>query len=177
MLDFQTYYNALADHSFGKAFQQWFEYQYPYDDDLKMWFYGMTILGDPTLITTFSDGSNIPCKPLGPTTGRPGISYTYSTIATDPEDYQIYYKWDWGDGAYSDWIGPFDSGTKAEASYTWKEKGYYNIRVKAKNEYNAESDWSNPLSVSMPRGKLKTEKPFLRYLQIIFDRFLLLTGL
>lgn len=177
MLDFQTYYNALVDHSFGKAFQQWFEYQYPYDNGSQMWFYGMTILGDPTLFTTFSGGSFIPSKPYGPKTGRPGINYTYSTIATDPEDTQIYYKWDWGDGAYSEWLGPFDSGKKAEASYTWKEKGDYNIKVKAKNEYGTESDWSNPLSVSMPRSKQKTVRPFPRFLQNILVRFPLLTKL
>jgi hypothetical protein len=165
MLDFQTYYNALVDHSLGKAFQQWFEYQYPYDDDAKMWFYGMTILGDPTLFTWYSGGSNIPSKPNGPKTGRPGISYTYFTIASDPEELPIYYKWDWDDGFYSDWLGPFESGNKAEASYTWKEQGSYNIRVKARNEHGIESDWSDPLSISMPRNKQYINKLIQRFLK------------
>ena len=49
MLDFQTYYSALDDQSFGQAFKIWFEYQAPYSESDKAWFYGMTILGDPTL--------------------------------------------------------------------------------------------------------------------------------
>jgi len=49
MLDFQPYYSALDDQSFGQAFQTWFEYEAPYSESDKSWFYGMTILGDPTL--------------------------------------------------------------------------------------------------------------------------------
>ena len=164
MLDFYIYYNALVDHSFGKAFQQWFEYQYPYDNDSKSWFYGMTILGDPTLFTTYSGGSNIPSTPYGPKTGRPGINYTYSTSATDPEGHQIYYKWDWGDGAYSDWLGPLNSGEEVTASHTWFTKGNYEIKVKAKDTNGFESEWSDPLPVSMPRNRA-IQRPFLNFLQ------------
>jgi len=55
MLDFRYFYEPLGqNHSFGKSFQKWFEYEAPYSDtaggynDIS-WFYGMTILGDPTL--------------------------------------------------------------------------------------------------------------------------------
>jgi len=55
MLDFRYFYEPLGqNYSFGKSFQKWFEYMAPYSDtpggynDIS-WFYGMTILGDPTL--------------------------------------------------------------------------------------------------------------------------------
>jgi len=52
--------------------------------------------------------------------------------------------WDWGDGSYSAWLGPFDSGEVISASHAWS-KGSYNIKVKAKDVLGAESNWSDPL--------------------------------
>jgi len=56
MLAFSQFYDPLGSGtSFGEAFRQWFVSQYPYSDtaggynDIS-WYYGMTILGDPTLI-------------------------------------------------------------------------------------------------------------------------------
>jgi len=51
MLNFRFFYEPIGeDHaSFGQAFQQWFEYMAPYNNDDISWYYGMTILGDPTL--------------------------------------------------------------------------------------------------------------------------------
>jgi len=96
----------------------------------------------------------IPTKPSGPTNGKVGTSYTYEASTTDPEGDQVYYKWDWGDGTNSDWIGPFESGDIKDTNHTWTTKGNYKIRVKAKDIYNHESDWSDPLTVKIPRNKL-----------------------
>jgi hypothetical protein len=94
-----------------------------------------------------------PDKPIGPTTGKPGRKYTYRTCTTDPEGDQIYYMWDWGDGTISDWQGPYNSGEPIEASHRWKEKKEYKVRVKAKDTYGAESEWSDPLTVNISRKK------------------------
>jgi hypothetical protein len=91
-----------------------------------------------------------PDRPIGLKNGKIGVKYTYTTTTTDPNGGEVYYKWDWGDETFSDWIGPFDSGTLASASHVWGE-GSYDIKVKAKDEYEYESDWSQPLSVTMPR--------------------------
>ena len=56
MLNFKDFYEAIGqNHSIGEAFRIWFESQYPYSDDPDgyndvSWYYGMAILGDPTLI-------------------------------------------------------------------------------------------------------------------------------
>jgi hypothetical protein len=94
-----------------------------------------------------------PETPVGETKGKAGKKYTYSTSTTDPDGDQVYYLWDWGDGNFSDWLGPYDSGDTAEASYTWVKEGEYEIRVKSKDIYNAESEWSDPLTVTMPKNK------------------------
>jgi hypothetical protein len=93
-----------------------------------------------------------PAKPSGPTKGKPGISYTFETSTSDPEKNQVYYFFDFGDNNSTGWIGPFNSSTVAYASHKWTTKGNFYIKVKAKDSNGAESNWSDPLSVSMPRS-------------------------
>ena len=104
---------------------------------------------DETVAALVNTPPEIPELLSGPTQGITGKSYAYNTSTTDPDDDQIFYKWDWGDGNFSDWLGPYDSGETAEANHTWSERGIYNIAVKAKDEYNAESGWSDPLQVKV----------------------------
>jgi C1A family cysteine protease len=111
-------------------------------------------------------GPEKPATPEGETEGTVGEEYTYMTTTTDPDDDQVYYMWDWGDGTLSEWLGPFDSGAEATASYAWTEKGNFEVKVKAKDIYNAESEWSDPLIVTMPRDSaVSTNTLFLRFLE------------
>ena len=95
----------------------------------------------------------IPDRPAGPNSGKIREEYTFetSTIDSDYGNQQIYYMWDWGDGNYSDWLGPYESGEICEASYTWVKPGSYEIRVKAKDVYNDSSYWSEPLTVNITK--------------------------
>jgi len=93
-----------------------------------------------------------PERPSGPTSGRSGIEYTFETVSTDPNSEQLYYIWSWGNENYSDWLGPYNSGDECSTSKTWSEKGTYEIKVKAKNANGAESKWSEPLVMSMPKS-------------------------
>jgi len=88
-----------------------------------------------------------PQQPDGPSEGVVGVEYTFSTSTTDPEGEQVFYMWDWDDGTYSDWLGPFDSGDTVLAGHTWMEAEMYEVRVKAKDIYNRESDWSEPKTI------------------------------
>jgi len=105
-----------------------------------------------------------PQQPSGPAEGKTGIEYTFKTVSIDPSGYQISYIWNWGDNNYSDWLGPYDSGEICTASNSWNEKGVYEIKVKAKNVDGAESDWSDPLTINMPKIKLNNYL-FLRFLE------------
>lgn len=93
---------------------------------------------------------NTPERPTGETSGKIHILYTYNTTTNDPNGDQVYYKWSWGDGNISDWLGPFTSGEIASAQHSWNTKGSYEIKVKAKDEHGLESDWSDPLPITMP---------------------------
>lgn len=121
--------------------------------------------GDPSLqISSPSLPPNKPDKPDGITSGKRGIEYSFTTSATDPEGDNIYYLFDWGDGTTTDWLGPYKSGEKVNASHSWERRGSYEIRVKAKDEYGGQSEWSDPLEI-----KIKfTFNPLLNKISEIF---------
>lgn len=113
-----------------------------------------------------------PSRPDGPPVGRPGISYTYSTSSVDSNGEPIFYKFDWDDGSFSEWIGPFNSGQTITCSHIWDAKGSYAIKVKAKDIYGGESFWSDPLPVSMPKILVFNQLEW--YIQKIIERISIL---
>lgn len=94
-----------------------------------------------------------PQRPSGKKNGAAGEEYQYESFTTDLDEDEIYYMWDWGDGNFSEWLGPYSSGDKCTASHIWFEKGNYEIRVRAKDVNCEESVWSEPISISMPLSK------------------------
>ncbi|KYK24510.1 hypothetical protein AYK24_05995 [Thermoplasmatales archaeon SG8-52-4] len=127
------------------------------ENGMRWCYYETNLFGDPE-VSFFNHSSgtppNKPEKPDGPSSGKPGIKYSYCTVTTDPEGDDVYYWFDWGDGKNSGWIGPFPSGQIVCENHTWSKKGTYEIKVKAKNTIGLQSKWSDPLSVSMPRNKI-----------------------
>ena len=84
-----------------------------------------------------------PEKPIGAGRGKTGVDYTYSAVTMDPDDDEIAYIFNWGDGNYSctEFIA---SGEKIVSSHNWSEKGYYAVSVKAIDKFGHESNWSEP---------------------------------
>jgi hypothetical protein len=105
-----------------------------------------------TLISTTyqvpTNPPNTPSTPSGPTTLSVGESGAYSSSATDPDGDKIKYIFDWDDGTktHTDFQ---NSGEPATVSHTWIRKGNYSVRVKARDKYGGESEWSDPLSVTI----------------------------
>jgi hypothetical protein len=93
---------------------------------------------------------DIPAAPTGPFVGQKGVEYSFSAMTTDPDENNISYFFDWGDGENSSWIGPFPSGTTATATHAWSDERTYLVKVKAKDENGAETDWSptHPISIT-----------------------------
>jgi hypothetical protein len=108
-------------------------------------------VGDQSL--RVNDCPNTPATPSGPSSGVTGTSYTYSSNAIDINGHQVYFMFDWGDGTNSGWIGQINSGAIGSGTYTWNTQGTYQIKVKAKDTCGAESPWSSPLPVNIPRSK------------------------
>jgi hypothetical protein len=85
----------------------------------------------------------------GPTLDYITYECTYTAVTNDSEGHQIYYNFSWDDGNYSGWLGPYPSGSEASASHTWTNYGAYNVQVKAKDELDAESSWSESYVVDI----------------------------
>lgn len=107
-----------------------------------------------------------PSIPEGPTEGRAEQSYTYTTSSFDYDNHKIKYGWDWdGDKYVDDWTSYYSSGEQVSASNVWYTQAVYEIRVKAKDEFGEESEWSDPLTVTMPKERYHFIDLFNRILQ------------
>jgi len=129
-------------------------------------------------ITVINTPPSKPAKPSGKINGKTDTAYTYTTSSTDSDGDQISYLFDWGDGTDSGWVGPYDSGATGSATHTWTTKGDYQIKVKARDEHGLESEWSDPLGVSMPKSRgvnfllfnfLENHPLLFQFLQRFFD--------
>lgn len=104
------------------------------------------------------DPPNTPSTPNGPDNGMHKTLYTYSTSTTDPNSGDLlFYKFDWGDGSTSQWLGPYDSGETISTNHMWNNAGTFDIKVKAKDAAGSETTWSNAKSVTM--GNTPPNKP------------------
>jgi len=108
-----------------------------------------------------------PNQPSGQTNGTIGQKYSYTTSTTDPDGDQVFYLWDWDDSTQSGWLGPYDSGFLMNADHNWTAKGSYCIKVKAKDIYGKESNWSDPLPITMPYSYNLIQ----HFLELLFQRF------
>jgi hypothetical protein len=100
--------------------------------------------------------NQVPEKPRmldGTNSGKTGVEYMFNTSTVDPDDDQVFYWFDWDDNTNSGWLGPKDSGLDFTVSNSWDKPGVYEIRVKAKDINGAQSEWSDPLSISIPKYK------------------------
>ena len=128
-----------------------------------------TQFGDPECdafvykINPFDNGQ--PTKPTitGGHKGKPDKEYTFTASSSDPDDQQIYYMWDWGDGNYSEWLNT------PKTTYSWTTEDNFEIRVLVKDFYGYESEWSDPFAFSTPKSK--TVNP----IYWLFENFPILT--
>jgi hypothetical protein len=118
---------------------------------------GNQVIDLPSL---FADNStHPPNKPIitnGPGSGRINTQYECSSIGSDDDNDGLFYYFDYGDGSNSGWIGHYNSGEECTVTHSWAQQGNYEIKVKTKDIFGFESDWSEPLQISMPRYKISS---------------------
>ena len=103
--------------------------------------YEMTILNSPP---------ETPSEPGGPSEGVVTLEYDFTASTIDPDEDMISYGWDFnGDFVVDEWTDLIDSGDTCEVTYSWDDPGTYNIRVKAKDSFDHESDWSAPHEITI----------------------------
>jgi hypothetical protein len=89
-----------------------------------------------------------PGKPSGSSEAAVGSLCSYTTSARDPEEDQVRYTLDWGDGSTSitDMV---PSGSTAGASHAWIRAGTYLVKAIATDSKGASSGWSSGLTVTV----------------------------
>ena len=100
----------------------------------------------------------IPNIPVGSANGVPAASYSYSTLAMDPDGDKVLYTFDWGDAAKSN-TPLINSGVATSANHTWSKAGKYRIRIMATDSKGAFSQWSEPLNIIINTPPDKPKAP------------------
>ncbi|MCK5112516.1 MAG: hypothetical protein KAQ84_03135, partial [Thermoplasmatales archaeon] len=131
---------------------------------------GQSAFSPALTVVITTTAPNKPATPSGETQGQTGTSYPYSTSATDPDGDKLEYGWDWdGDNVVDQWDDNggsyYPSGTPISTSHAWSADDTYYVKVKAKDIYGAESVWSDPLTVTMPKNNLFINTWFLWFLE------------
>ena len=81
-----------------------------------------------------------------------GVEYVYSSSTYDIDGDQIRYKFDWGDGTYSDWSEYVASNTSVSMSHYWNSISTFEIHAIAQDENGMNSSWSLPLEVTVSQA-------------------------
>ena len=76
-------------------------------------------------------------KFFGVKIGYMELTYTFTIYWDNGSD--CFFMVDWGDGNYSDWMGPY--GQPILFSHSWDLPGEYEIKMKMKDIWGNESDW------------------------------------
>jgi hypothetical protein len=90
-----------------------------------------------------------PSKPSGQTDVKFLQTCVYTTAATDPEDDDVYYQWDWGEYQGPWFLVPRASGRPIVRPHTWLTLGEHTVRVRAKDTFGNIGDWSEPVTVTV----------------------------
>ncbi len=99
--------------------------------------------------TPVNTGPATPPAPIGPDPILRDTTGEYVVLGTDPENDQLFYRWDWGDGDTSIWSDRIDDGIVCTLTHSWAANGDYDVRVQIKDPFKETTDWSAPLTVSV----------------------------
>jgi hypothetical protein len=89
-------------------------------------------------------GNEAPNPPIinGRIFGYKGLEYEYKFSSKDPEEDDIYFWIEWGDGTNITDFGPNISGEDISFSHKWKKMGFYTITAWARDEHGFIGDSS-----------------------------------
>ena len=103
----------------------------------------------------------------GPASAKPKVEIEYTFETTDPEQDNIFYYVDWGDGTNSSWVGPYASGEEIKIKHKWSFKNVYRMKCKVKDTNEAESNWGT-FDITIPRYKFIRNAFISRFLERFF---------
>ena len=164
----QRFHRQFLDAIYGEGIQQIGKANHDSKEDnlhrihspcMRWCYYELNLFGDPTL-SFHNDDNHAPTRPAKPSGAQFGLinnNYHFLTVSNDVDGDEIFYKWDWGDGTFSEWLGPYESNEEISIKHEWENFGFYKIRVKVRDEHMAQSMWSESISIFMPRDNQKSD--------------------
>jgi hypothetical protein len=119
---------------------------------------------DNAYVKVFSNLPPYPPDITGDEFGYEGDELEFKAITDDFDGDQVFYKFDWDDGTFSDWLGPYNPGQEIEVKNAWDNSGIFSVKAKAKDDpLGDESDWSfYPIKVDI-------NPPLMPSIDIIFQ--------
>ncbi|HTW92459.1 MAG TPA: hypothetical protein VMH22_12220 [bacterium] len=105
------------------------------------------------LMASFSCNQNrrpdAPAAPAGPNYCITETTYTFTTVATDPDGDSVQVRFDWGDSSVSHWVGWFASGETVAMAHAWSDTGSFTVHAWAQDQQLLTSDSSEGLLVEV----------------------------
>ena len=113
-------------------------------------------------------GNLPPGKPYidGPVSGRPNFEIDFEFRVIDPENDQVWFDIDWGDGNVLSDVGPKVSGEKFKVSHVWAVMGDYIVKARARDDYGDYGEWES-FDIVIPRFRGFSCDFFV----LLFERF------
>ncbi len=99
------------------------------------------------LSCTSNHPPDAPAVPSGPDYCFRDTTYTFTTVASDPDGDSIAFRLDWGDSTFSHWEGWFAGGETVAFSHTWSDTGTYEVHAWAQDQKLLSSEPSDSLTV------------------------------
>jgi hypothetical protein len=105
-----------------------------------------------------------PDKPYGPTFGIINTIYSFSQSTIDPDDDRIRYRFDWGDGSFSEWSNLIEQGFSFSNNHSWDVIGTYYVKIIAEDSKGKASEWSQSLEIEIvDNGNIEITYPSIVY--------------
>jgi hypothetical protein len=132
---------------------------------------GLTTHGPIWTFTTEKEPNEPPTAPdiYGPPSGPPGVKLYFAFYSDDPDENQVKYIIEWGDGKSTE---TELSSIAVEADHTYEELGDYTIKARAEDERGLAGQ-NSTFKLKIQNAKPKYHLFFLR----LFERFPLLERL
>ncbi len=97
---------------------------------------------DTVTISTENSAPVADAVPSGPISGFIETDFSFSTTASDADDDELEYRFDWGDGLQSSWGA-------SSRSHSWSDTGDFCVKTRARDTQGALSQWSNCHTISI----------------------------
>lgn len=98
-----------------------------------------------------------PSVPIGVNDGCLYSQYCFSQNVNDPDGNFVKCRFNWGDGACSDWSDLMESGQLFSQCHIWSSNGVFEIKIQAMDEYGLQSQWSNPSYLTITETEPDTD--------------------